>query len=123
LSRHGRRGVIPESTRAASFNAVTFIVFGAAIPAPPDDLGCVLVYAVLSLTVAGMVPVAPALLGTGARRQTIAFVGWFGPRGLATIVFAVIMIDESSLPHERPAARRRGDDRHPVLAHGLTAGR
>ena len=48
-----------------------------------------------------MVPVALSLLGTGARRPTVAFVGWFGPRGLATIVFAVILIDESSLPHER----------------------
>jgi NhaP-type Na+/H+ or K+/H+ antiporter len=84
-------------------NAVTFIVFGAAILGPAlDDLGWeVLVYAVLSLTAVRMLPVALALLGSGARRPTVAFVGWFGPRGLATIVFAVILIDESSLPHER----------------------
>jgi NhaP-type Na+/H+ or K+/H+ antiporter len=84
-------------------NAVTFIVFGAAILGPVlDELGWeVLVYAVLSLTVVRMLPVALSLLGTGARRPTLGFVGWFGPRGLATIVFAVILIDESSLPHER----------------------
>ena len=84
-------------------NAVTFIVFGAAILGPAlDDLGWeVLVYAVLSLTVVRMLPVALSLLGSGARRPTLAFVGWFGPRGLATIVFAVILIDESALPHER----------------------
>ena len=84
-------------------NAVTFIVFGAAILGPAlDDLGWeVVVYALLSLTVVRMVPVALSLLGTGARRPTLAFVGWFGPRGLATIVFAVILIDESSLPHEQ----------------------
>ncbi len=84
-------------------NAVTFVVFGAAILGPAlDDLGWeVLAYAVLSLTVVRMLPVALSLLGTGARRPTVAFVGWFGPRGLATIVFAVILIDESSLPHER----------------------
>jgi len=84
-------------------NAITFIVFGAAILGPAlDDLGWeVLVYAVLSLTAVRMLPVALALLGSGARRPTVAFVGWFGPRGLATIVFAVILIDESSLPHER----------------------
>ena len=105
-------------------NAVTFIVFGAAILGPAlDDLGWeVLVYAVLSLTVVRMVPVALSLLGTGARRQTIAFVGWFGPRGLATIVFAVIMIDESSLTHERvmlhAVVATIGIS---VLAHGLTA--
>jgi NhaP-type Na+/H+ or K+/H+ antiporter len=38
-------------------------------------------YAVLSLTVVRMLPVALALLGTGARRATVAFLGWFGPRG------------------------------------------
>ena len=84
-------------------NAVTFIVFGAAILGPAlDELTWeVLVYAVLSLTVVRMLPVALALLGSGARRPTVAFVGWFGPRGLATIVFAVILIDESALAHER----------------------
>ncbi len=84
-------------------NAVTFVVFGAAILGPAlDDLSWeVVVYAALSLTVVRMVPVALSLLGTGARRPTLAFVGWFGPRGLATIVFAVILIDESSLPHEQ----------------------
>jgi sodium/hydrogen antiporter len=84
-------------------NAVTFIVFGAVILGPVlDDLGWeVIAYAVLSLTIVRMLPVALSLLGTGARPPTLAFVGWFGPRGLATIVFAVILIDESSLPHER----------------------
>jgi len=84
-------------------NAVTFIVFGAVILGPAlDDLGWeVLAYAVLSLTVVRMLPVALSLLRSGARRPTLAFVGWFGPRGLATIVFAVILIDESALPHER----------------------
>jgi sodium/hydrogen antiporter len=84
-------------------NAVTFIVFGAAILGPAlDDLTWqVLAYAVLSLTVVRMLPVALSLLGTGARRPTVAFVGWFGPRGLATIVFAVILIHESALPHAR----------------------
>ncbi|MGZ8697305.1 MAG: cation:proton antiporter [Gaiellaceae bacterium] len=105
-------------------NAVTFVVFGAAILGPAlDEMGWeVLVYAVLSLTAVRMLPVALALIGTGARRQTIAFVGWFGPRGLATIVFAVILIDESSLPHERTlllaVVATIGIS---VLAHGLTA--
>jgi sodium/hydrogen antiporter len=46
-----------------------------------------------------MLPVALAMTGTHARRQTVALVGWFGPRGLASIVFAVIVIEESHLPH------------------------
>jgi sodium/hydrogen antiporter len=105
-------------------NAVTFIVFGAAILGPAlDELGWeVLAYAVLSLTAVRMLPVALALLGTGARPPTLAFVGWFGPRGLATIVFAVILIDESSLPHERTlllaVVATIGIS---VLAHGLSS--
>jgi NhaP-type Na+/H+ or K+/H+ antiporter len=105
-------------------NAITFIVFGAVILGPAlDELGWqVLAYAVLSLTVVRMLPVAFALLGTGARRPTLAFVGWFGPRGLATIVFAVILIDESSLPHERTmllaVVATIGIS---VFAHGLTS--
>ena len=57
-------------------------------------------YAVLSLTVLRMLPVALAMLGSHARAPTVGFFGWFGPRGLASIVFAVIVIEESSLPHE-----------------------
>jgi sodium/hydrogen antiporter len=105
-------------------NAVTFIVFGAVILGPVlDDLSWeVLVYAVLSLTLVRMLPVALSLLGTGARRPTLAFVGWFGPRGLASIVFAVIMIDESSLTHERTLLHAVvATIGISVLAHGLTA--
>ena len=54
----------------------------------------ILAYAVLSLTLSRMVPVAIALLGTGARLPTVAFIGWFGPRGLASIVFALIALDD-----------------------------
>lgn len=52
------------------------------------------VFAVLSLTLVRMVPVAIALAGTGTRLPTVAFMGWFGPRGLASIVFALIVLDE-----------------------------
>jgi NhaP-type Na+/H+ or K+/H+ antiporter len=84
-------------------NAVTFIIFGAVILGPAlDELSWeIVLYAVLSLTVVRMLPVAASFIGTGARLPTQAFVGWFGPRGLASIVFAVILIEESALPHER----------------------
>jgi NhaP-type Na+/H+ or K+/H+ antiporter len=83
------------------FNAVTFIVFGAVILGPVLDeiTWQVVLYAVLSLTVVRMLPVALAMLGTGARPPTVAFLGWFGPRGLASIVFAVILLDDTELPH------------------------
>ena len=58
-------------------------------------------YAVLSLTVVRMLPVAISMLGTRARPATLAFMGWFGPRGLASIVFAVIVVEESQLPHQQ----------------------
>ena len=48
----------------------------------------------LSLTVLRMLPVALALLGTGLDRRTVLFVGWFGPRGLASVVFALLAIEE-----------------------------
>jgi hypothetical protein len=56
-------------------------------------------YALVSLTVVRVIPVAVALVGSRARAPTVAFVGWFGPRGLASIVFAVIIIEETNLSH------------------------
>jgi sodium/hydrogen antiporter len=82
-------------------NAVTLTVFGAvALGQALDVLDWrIAVYAALSLTLVRMVPVALSLLGMRARRPTIAFLGWFGPRGLASIVFAVILLEGSDLPH------------------------
>src|SRR5262249_60403135 len=54
---------------------------------------------ILSLTVLRLLPVAIAFIGTHARPPTVGFVGWFGPRGLASIVFIVIVGDESHLPN------------------------
>ena len=53
-----------------------------------------IVYAVLSLTVIRMVPVAIALVGTRLRPATVAFMGWFGPRGLASVVFTLLALEE-----------------------------
>jgi NhaP-type Na+/H+ or K+/H+ antiporter len=82
-------------------NGVTFVAFGAVLlgPALGEMNRDVVLYAVLSLTVVRMVPVALALLGSGARPQTVGFVGWFGPRGLASIVFAILVLQEAQLPH------------------------
>jgi NhaP-type Na+/H+ or K+/H+ antiporter len=76
--------------------AVTWIGFGAL--ALGKSLSLItwqtVLYAVLSLTVVRMAPVALAMIGSRARRPTVAFVGWFGPRGLASIVFALIVLDD-----------------------------
>ncbi len=82
-------------------NGVTLILFGAAILGSLwSDIGLVeVVYALLSLTVVRMVPVAIAMLRTHARAPTVLFLGWFGPRGLASIVFGVIVVETGGLPH------------------------
>ena len=104
--------------------AVTFVVFGAVLlgPALRDLTWQIALYAVLSLTLVRMLPVAIAMLGSGARRPTVAFLGWFGPRGAASIVFALILLEEETLPGEgvilTTAFVTVGLS---VLAHGLTA--
>jgi len=61
----------------------------------------VVLYAVLSLTVVRMLPVAVALIGTGLSRASVLFMGWFGPRGLASIVLGLVYLEqEAHLPGE-----------------------
>lgn len=104
---YGRR-IGPTDAHASSrlmeeiggvLSAVTFFVFGAIlIGNGVTDLDlATIIYAVLSLTAVRMVPVALSLIGSGADRPTMAFTGWFGPRGLATIVFMLTIIEESNL--------------------------
>jgi sodium/hydrogen antiporter len=105
-------------------NGVTFVLFGAILlgPALTELTWQLAAYALLSLTVVRMVPVVISMWGSHARLPTLGFVGWFGPRGLASIVFAVIVVEESSLPHETLIAQviylTVGLS---VLAHGVTA--
>ncbi len=105
-------------------DGLTFLAFGAVLlgPALSDLSWSIVIYAVLSLTVIRMLPVALALLGTGARGPTTAFLGWFGPRGLASIVFALIVVQESHLPHlQTILVTTYATVGLSVLAHGLTA--
>jgi sodium/hydrogen antiporter len=104
--------------------AVTFILYGAVMLVPIlDDLSAgVVLYALLSLTVVRMVPVGLAMLRSGARPPTVAFLGWFGPRGLASIVFAVILVADADLAHESVLLNTIFlTIALSVLLHGLTA--
>jgi len=87
-------------------DALTFLVFGAVllVPAARTVSAAGVVHAVLSLTVIRMLAVAIALIGTGARGPTVAFLGWFGPRGLASIVFAAIVVEEARSTRRRRSA-------------------
>ena len=75
---------------------IVWFIFGAAlVPVVLDHLGLATVaYAVISLTVVRMLPVWLALLGTGLDSRSVLFMGWFGPRGLASIVFALLAVEE-----------------------------
>jgi NhaP-type Na+/H+ or K+/H+ antiporter len=71
-------------------------LFGAvAVPLLAEDWNWrILVYALLSLTLIRMVPVAVSLIGAHLSRRSVAFVGWFGPRGLASVVFALLAAED-----------------------------
>jgi NhaP-type Na+/H+ or K+/H+ antiporter len=103
---------------------VSFLLFGALVlePALGNVTWQVLVMAALSLTVARMAPVAISMIGMKLNRVTILYMGWFGPRGLATIVFAALVVTDADLPGTETinvvAASIVGLS---VLAHGLTA--
>ena len=88
-----------EFTETVGLFASFFVwtVFGALFVGPVitgDIEPVAILYAVISLTVVRMVPVAAALAGTGLRRDTVAFMGWFGPRGLASVVFTLIAVED-----------------------------
>jgi NhaP-type Na+/H+ or K+/H+ antiporter len=105
-------------------NGLTLIVFGAAVLGSSwSHIEPVhVVYAVLSLTVVRMVPVAIALLGSRARAPTVLLLGWFGPRGLASIVFGVVVVESSRLPHTATlVVALTVTVAMSVVAHGLTA--
>jgi NhaP-type Na+/H+ or K+/H+ antiporter len=76
---------------------LTWVVFGAAVigQATVGFSWAALIYAILSLTVIRMLPVFLALTGTGMRNNEKLFMGWFGPRGLASIVFIVIVLGDN----------------------------
>lgn len=86
------------------------------------DLWIVL-YAVLSLTVVRMVPVGLALVGAGLGRSTVLFMGWFGPRGLASIVLGLVYLErEIELPGESTIRLATiATVLLSIFAHGLSA--
>lgn len=88
-----------EFTETVGLFASFFVwtLFGATFVGPVvtgDIEPLAILYAVVSLTVVRMMPVAAAVAGTGLRRDTVAFMGWFGPRGLASVVFTLIAVEE-----------------------------
>lgn len=102
---------------------LTWFVFGAVV------LGMgltslswqVLVYALLSLTLIRMVPVLVCLLGAEMRADTRLFIGWFGPRGLASIVFIVMVVAEGLPGSDTLVAVVTWTVTFSIIAHGISA--
>ncbi len=81
-------------------SAITFLVFGALIIGPRlDELSpAIVVYALCSLTVVRMLPVVVSMIGSRTLFETRLFLGWFGPRGLASILLALVVLEELDSP-------------------------
>jgi sodium/hydrogen antiporter len=78
------------------FNFIVFYVFGlVALTVLRQLTWQMVLYAVLSLTVIRMLPVAVALWKRGLSKSTLLFMGWFGPRGLASVVLGLIVVEEA----------------------------
>jgi NhaP-type Na+/H+ or K+/H+ antiporter len=104
---------------------VVWFIFGAALLSRvlPDITWQIVAYAVLSLTVLRMLPVAISALGARQRWDTVALAGWLGPRGLASIVFAILALDDIGGEQGRFVVTVVAVTvALSVLAHGLSAG-
>ena len=103
---------------------LVWFLFGAAmiVPAFEHARWADAVFAILSLTLVRMAPVAIALAGSGLSRRTVAFVGWFGPRGLASVIFALLAFDAlASVDGFAVLAAVTITVLLSVVAHGVTA--
>lgn len=132
--RVATRGALRESVEFAERTGsvlamVVWTIFGGAFAGAALTDGVEarpILYAVLSLTVVRMLPVAVCLVHTRLRRSTVLFVGWFGPRGLASVVFTLLLLLEVEAAGGEPPRdlilAATWTVLLSVVAHGLTAG-
>jgi NhaP-type Na+/H+ or K+/H+ antiporter len=82
--------------------AAVFLLFGALMvwPALGNATPLILLCAFGTLTIGRMLPVAISLIGTHLMRETVLFIGWFGPRGLASMLFGLLLLTDSEV--DRP---------------------
>jgi sodium/hydrogen antiporter len=121
--RGGTREVYYVEQTAGLVSVLTWLAFGAVGVPIVLSLASwqIAAYALLSLTVIRMLPVALALIGSGLPASTVAFIGWFGPRGLASVIFALIAVDELNTGVSDAVAVIGLTVLISVFAHGLTA--
>jgi len=82
----------------------------------------IIIYALLSLTIIRMFPASLSLIGLGLQKETHAFLGWFGPRGLASILFTILVLEKLNLVgKEKVEAIVMATVFLSVFLHGLTS--
>lgn len=115
--------VLPGEGIAEAMAMLTWLVFGVGVigQVAPYFTWEIVIYALLSLTVVRMVPIFLALAGTGESSSSKLFLGWFGPRGLASIVFAIIVFEEDLPGSELLALVVACTVGLSLVAHGVTA--
>jgi NhaP-type Na+/H+ or K+/H+ antiporter len=116
---------LPEFAEAFGdlLTMVSFVVFGIFLgPVLVDLTWQIVVFGVLSLAAVRMIAVTVALLGAKMRWQSVVYIGWFGPRGLATMILTIEVVDESGLAGASTIADAAlFTVALSVLLHGLTA--
>ncbi|MEU8613714.1 cation:proton antiporter [Actinoplanes sp. NPDC048791] len=122
--RGGPREVFYVEETAGLASLLVWLLFGAfAVPLLYGRVDlALLLYAVLSLTAVRMVPVALSLIGTRLGARTVVFIGWFGPRGLASVVFALLAVEELGESAAPAVAAIVLTVLLSVVAHGVSAG-
>ena len=124
VRRVGERLIRFTEAEGQLLNLSVFFIFGVLAAGLIRSLSWTIVlYALLSLTVIRMLPVALSLLGTRLRGVTVLFAGWFGPRGLASIVLGLVVVEEAPLLPGRTEIEAvvTLTVLLSVLLHGLTA--
>ena len=121
--KRGERLVPYVEETGALVSLLVWLAFGAiaVVPAFEGLTWQTVLYALLSLTVIRMAPVALALAGRKLGRTAVAFVGWFGPRGLASVVFALLALEDIGKSAGPAISVIAFTVLLSVVAHGLTA--
>ncbi|MEO1016011.1 MAG: cation:proton antiporter, partial [Pseudomonadota bacterium] len=111
-------------TESEVLSHLTFFLFGLVVlpGALANVTPEVVLYGFLSLTVVRMAPVALSMIGSGFHWPTLGFLGWFGPRGLASLLFALLILEDLSVESaERIETIVAITVLMSILLHGLTA--
>ena len=124
FKRAGKQSVEFTEETGQLLNLSVFFLFGLLIVRAWGELTLAhVLYAILSLTIVRMLPVAISLVGSGLSRATMLFLGWFGPRGLASLVLGLVYLEQVSQQRDESTIRLAvmATVLMSIFAHGVTA--